>query len=222
MRYVLDDVAVRSLGVLVEKQMTTPDYYPLTLNALINACNQRTNREPVMDLAEEGVLAGLAKLRDQRLVWQVKTQNSRTLKYEHNLKEVLQLEDRELALLGVLMLRGPQTAGELRSRTQRMAAYPSVTAVEHALQKLASHENGPFAMQLSREPGQKESRYMHLMSGPGAAPPPRPVLASQPEPAGAAAMDAERIGDLESRVQDLESEVATLREMIEEWMTRAD
>ena len=140
----LNDVETRILGVLIEKEMSTPNYYPLTLNALVNACNQRTNRDPVMDLDEVTVSEALARIRTDRLVWQVKTQGSRALKYQHNMKDLADLSNRALALLCELLLRGPQTAGELRTRTARMTDFDSVPAVEHALKKLAEHEKGPF------------------------------------------------------------------------------
>ena len=132
----LNDVEARILGVLIEKEMSTPDYYPLTLNALVNACNQKTNRDPVMDLDEDTVSESLVRMRTDRLVWQVKTQGSRALKYQHNMKDLAGLSNRALALLCELLLRGPQTAGELRTRTGRMADFDGVPAVEHALKKL--------------------------------------------------------------------------------------
>ena len=141
----LDPVEVRILGVLIEKQMATPDYYPLSLNAVCTACNQRSNREPVMDLDEAAVQAAVDRLRNRRLVWQIRTHGSRIPKYRHNLEEVADFSDREMAVLCVLFLRGPQTAGELRQRTVRLAEFHALPAVEHTLQKLAGREEGPFA-----------------------------------------------------------------------------
>lgn len=164
MEFELDPVELRILGVLIEKQMATPDYYPLTLNAMINACNQKTNREPVMNLDETTVQEAVDRLRNQRLVWQIRTHGSRIPKYRHNMEDVAQFSDRELAVLCVLFLRGPQTAGELRQRTVRLAEFHALPAVEHTLQKLAEREDEPFVMQLARRPGQKENRYIHLFA----------------------------------------------------------
>ncbi len=164
MEFNLNPVEIRILGSLIEKQMTTPDTYPLTLNSLVNACNQKSNREPVMELDAETVERALDRLRADQLVWQVKTQGSRALKYEHNMHKVADFSTRQLSVLCMLLLRGPQTAGELRSRTARMTEFNALQAVEHTLQKLADHENGSFVVKLSRRPGHKESRYIHLFS----------------------------------------------------------
>lgn len=158
----LNPIEVRILGALIEKQMSTPDYYPLTLNALMNACNQKTNRDPVMSLDEETLTHALDSLRRQRLVWQVKTQGSRAPKFEHNLKEVTEFSTSELGILCELLLRGPQTAGELRARTNRLVEFNGLAAVEHTLQKLIAHEKGPFAVELPRRAGHKENRFTHL------------------------------------------------------------
>lgn len=164
MDVLLNAVEARVFGVLIEKQMATPDYYPLTLNALVNACNQKTNREPVMDLSSADVEDALTRLRNNRWVWQVKAQGSRALKYEHNIEQIAEFTDREVAILCVLLLRGSQTAGELRSRTTRLTVFHGLAAVEHTLQKLMNHEKGPFVVQLDRRPGHKENRYAHLFS----------------------------------------------------------
>jgi hypothetical protein len=162
MEIVFDAVEARIVGVLIEKQMATPDYYPLTLNALVNACNQKTNRDPVMELDDTVVEEALARLRYQQLVWQVKAQGSRALKYEHNLQKIAEFSGREQGIICVLLLRGPQTAGELRSRTARLAQFHGLAAVEHTLEKLIHHEKGPFVVRLQRRPGHKENRYAHL------------------------------------------------------------
>lgn len=164
MKYALDPAEARILGVLIEKQLSTPEYYPLTLNALVNACNQKSNRDPVLSLDEAAVVQALGSLRKQRLVWQVMTQGSRAPKYEHNLKEVAGFSDFELAILCELMVRGPQTIGELRTRASRMAEFFGLSDVEHTLKKLITHESGPFAVQLPRRPGHKENRYAQLFS----------------------------------------------------------
>ena len=203
----LNDVEARILGVLSEKEMSTPDYYPLTLNALVNACNQKTNRDPVMDLDEATVSEALARMRTDRLVWQVKTQGSRALKYQHNMKDVSDLSNRALALLCELLLRGPQTAGELRIRTARMTDFAGVSAVEHALKKLGEHEKGPFVKQLPRQPGQKELRYIHLLSDMEMN---APDLPADTETTGHS-QEPSRIEALEARVASLEAELEEIR-----------
>lgn len=164
MEIVLNDIEARILGVLIEKQMSTPDYYPMTLNALKNACNQKSNRFPVMNLDEAAVEQTVTSLRNKRLIWQIKIQGSRALKYEHNMQDVADYSVGQLAILCELLLRGPQTGGELRSRTTRLTEFSGLPAVERALHKLAEHEKGPFVVQLPRAPGQKENRYAHLFS----------------------------------------------------------
>ncbi len=210
MRYVLNPVEIRILGVLIEKQMSTPDYYPMTLNALINACNQKTNRDPVMNLDETAVEKALDSLRRQRLVWQVKTQGSRALKYEHNIKAIVEFSDNEIGILCVLLLRGPQTGGELRSRTARLTEFPGLFAVEHTLQKLINHEKGPFAIQLPRAPGQKENRYAHLFSEEDYSQDTF-EFSSMPE------VKDDRIEILEKKVDELNDELNDLREQFFEF-----
>ena len=202
-----NEVEARILGVLIEKEMSTPNYYPLTLNALVNACNQRTNRDPVMDLDETTVSEVLARMRADRLVWQVKTQGSRALKYQHNMRDLTGLSNRALALLCELLLRGPQTAGELRNRTARMTDFDGVPAVEHALKKLAEHEKGSFVKQLPRQPGQKESRYIHLL---GDIDMNASDLSASLETAGRT-HEPSRIEALEMRLASLEVELEKLR-----------
>lgn len=211
MDIILNEIEARIVGVLIEKQMATPDYYPLTLNALVNACNQTTNRDPVMHLDEAAVEEALVRLRNDRLVFQVKAQGSRALKYEHNMKDVADFSDRELAIVCILLLRGTQTAGELRSRTGRLAAFHGVAAVEHILQKLAGHEAGPFVRRLDRRPGQKENRYAHTFgkvaepSGEDAAP--RTVIAV----ASHEGADGDRMALLEKKVDDLAKALEDLK-----------
>lgn len=162
MEHRLTPVEGRILGVLIEKQIATPDYYPLTLNALVNACNQKSNRHPVMELGEEDVETHLQRLRERHLVWQVRTHGSRMPKFEHNMKDVADFSLWELAIFCELLLRGPQTPGELRTRASRLAEFHGLASVEHTLGKLSAHEKGPFVVQLPRRPGQKETRYAHL------------------------------------------------------------
>lgn len=209
MQISLDPVEARILGALIEKQMATPDYYPLTLNALVAACNQKTNRDPVMALDEAAVIRGLDGLRRRRLVWQVKTQGSRAPKYEHNLKDTADFSASELALLCELLLRGPQTAGELRGRSARLLEFGGLAAVEHTLQKLIAHERGPFVAELPRRPGHKENRFAHCFG-------PLEPEAGSAEPASAAAPgpeapSAEGIAALEQAVADLRQALEDLR-----------
>ena len=160
----LDPMALRVLGALLEKQMSTPEYYPLTLNALLNACNQSSNRDPVMRLDESAVLEALDVLRDEQLAWEVRSAASRTTKYEHRLRERFELTEQEAAVLCELMLRGPQTPGELRSRTQRLYAFQDLSEVEAALDCLASGTDA-LAMKLPRQPGSREARFAQLLGG---------------------------------------------------------
>src|ERR1039457_143920 len=160
---VLTAAEARVLGALVEKEVTTPDYYPLSLNALMNACNQRSNREPVMDLDEEEVRQALHGLEDMKLAGRARA-DGRVTKYEHWLGEAFNFSRAETALLCVLLLRGPQTPGELRGRTERLHRFDEITDVLAGLQKLMDREP-PLATVLPRQPGTKESRYAHLLSG---------------------------------------------------------
>ena len=160
----LTEVEARVLGALIEKDITTPDYYPLSLNALVNACNQKSNREPVMELGEDTVREALASLQQKRLAGPAGGSESRVAKYEHRLQEVLNLDRRETAVLCVLLLRGPQTPGELRGRTERLYRFEHLDDVQSALQKLIGQEP-PLVKVLPRQPGTKEARYVHLMSG---------------------------------------------------------
>jgi hypothetical protein len=212
----LDAIETRIIGVLIEKQMATPDYYPLTLNALVNACNQKTNREPVMDLAESDVEDALTRLRNRRLVWQVKAQGSRALKYEHNMKDVADFSDRELGILGVLLLRGSQTAGELRSRTTRLAEFHGLAAVEHTLHKLIDHEKGPFVHRIDRRPGQKEDRYRHLFSAAPEASDDRDIPETEPRSLPVRS-ELGTLDDLEKKVDDLHQELEDLKAQFEEF-----
>ncbi len=194
----LSDVEVRVLGSLVEKDITTPDYYPLSLNALVNACNQKNNRDPVMRLDEDAVRGALDSLQGQRLAGPASGADSRVTKYEHRLQEVFNFDRREMAILCVLLLRGAQTAGELRGRAERMYRFEGLEDVHGALDRLSQREP-PLVAVLPRQPGTKESRYMHLFSGnTGAA-----------ELARAAENPASQ-----DRLTILESEVAELREQI--------
>src|SRR6202041_162131 len=164
MLFVLTEIELRVLGSLVEKDITTPDYYPLSLNALVNACNQKNNRDPVMTLEEDSVSHALAMLQEKRLAGPDSGADSRVTKYEHRLQEVFNFDRREIAVVCALLLRGPQTPGELRGRTERMYHFEALDDVISTLDRLAQREP-PLAQVLPRQPGTKESRYTHLFAG---------------------------------------------------------
>jgi uncharacterized protein YceH (UPF0502 family) len=214
---VLSANQARVLGALIEKEVTTPDYYPLSLNALINACNQRSNREPVMDLDEEAVRMALHRLEDLRLAGRARGVDSRVTKYEHWLGEVFNFSRAETALVCVLLLRGPQTPGELRGRTERLHRFDEIGEVLAALQKLMER-TPPLAAILPRQPGTKESRYAHLLSGPvesiAAAFAAEPAFARRE--AGEDTGQEERIVQLEATVAELRQEVSALRQKIDD------
>lgn len=208
LRLDLTDVEARVLGALIEKDITTPDYYPLSLNALINACNQKNNREPVMNIDEDAVRQALASLQEKRLAGPAGGADSRVTKYEHRLQEVFNFDRRETAVICVLLLRGPQTPGELRGRTERMYRFDALEDVQSAIQKLMERQP-PLARILPRQPGTKESRYMHLFSG-DTAPEHVPAIASLPS-RSPGDHDGERISSLENQIASLRNEVAELR-----------
>jgi hypothetical protein len=213
---VLTPAEARVLGALVEKEVTTPDYYPMSLNALINACNQRSNREPVMDLDEEAVRQALHGLEDLRLAGRARGADGRVTKYEHWLGEAFNFSRAETALLCVLLLRGPQTPGELRGRTERMHRFDEIGEVLAGLQKLMEREPALVAV-LPRQPGTKESRYAHLLSGGVES---LPVAAAETgfvrRESGQDADLEERVVQLEATVADLRQEVAALRRRIDD------
>jgi len=203
----------RVLGCLLEKERTTPDAYPLSLNALANACNQTTNRSPVVHYDEETVEAALDELRELGYVRRGVYPGSRVIKYRHAVDEVLGLDAPASAVLCVLLLRGPQTAGELKARTERLHPFADLAGVEDALDVLARHEDRPLAERIAREPGQKEARIRELLSD--TAPSDVPLeSAVRPEPTLAAPAGTDgpgRLAVLEARVEALEQEVERLR-----------
>ena len=212
----LNAAEVRVLGSLLEKQITTPDYYPLTLNALTNACNQLTNRDPVVQFDDQTVVRALDGLREKRLATLFAGAESRVAKYKHTLTDRLLLTPGEAALLCVLMLRGPQTIGELRTRSERLFAFDSLPEVEETLNALAARQPQPLAAKLPRQPGTKESRYAHLLSGPIELPPAE--LAVKPEPATIAVRaENERIAKLEQETAELRRELAELKQEFAEF-----
>jgi uncharacterized protein YceH (UPF0502 family) len=216
----LNEREVRVVGSLVEKQVTTPDYYPLTLNALTNACNQISNRDPVVRYDEREVSDAVETLRERNLVYIFYGADSRVPKYKHMMREVYALSPQELAVVCVLMLRGPQTVGEIRGRTGRLYEFAELREVEETLDALARRDE-PLVVKLPRQAGRKEARYAHLLSGP-------PVLEdSAEEQAGhaaprassssARAAEGERVARLEAEVETLRTEVAELRRQLEEF-----
>jgi uncharacterized protein len=204
----LTDIEARVLGALIEKDITTPDYYPLSLNALVNACNQKNNRDPVMSLGEDVLRQALASLQEKRLAGPAGGADSRVTKYEHRLQEVFNFDRRETAVICVLLLRGPQTPGELRGRTERMYRFEALEDVQSAIQKLMDRQP-PLARVLPRQPGTKESRYMHLLSGDRAPEYLESIASSSPRSSSDDAQ--ERISNLENQLALLRSEIAELR-----------
>ncbi len=206
----LSATEARVLGALIEKQITTPDYYPLSLNALVNACNQLTNREPVLSLDEQTVVRALDSLRDKRLATLFSGAEARVAKYKHTLPDRLLLTPAEIALLCVLLLRGPQTVGELRTRTERLFAFDSLPEVEETLNALAARQPAPLAAKLPRAPGAKESRFAHLLGGPVEAPAAERAVPLEPATAAVRA-ENERIAALEREVLALRTQLDALR-----------
>lgn len=221
MEKVLNEVEVRVLGALVEKQLTTPEYYPLTLNALTNACNQKSNRDPVVSLNEPTVTQAIESLREKNLVYVFYGSTSRVPKYKHMMPEVLRLDPREVAILCVLMLRGPQTLGELKERAGRLAEFPSLTEVEETLNALAAKESEPLALKLPRQPGQKEARYVHLLAGDVSADYAVEEASSENRSATNRASGG-RLGAIETEVEALRAEVAELRQRLEDFTKQFD
>ena len=207
----LSEVEARVLGALVEKEITTPEYYPLSLNALVNACNQKSNRDPVMTLDEDAVRQALRSLTEQALVRSAGG-DSRVAKFEHRLNELYNFHRHEIAVLCVLLLRGPQTPGELRTRAERMYSFQDLEVVHSALHHLMRREP-PLANVLPRQPGTKESRYMHLLSGDLApADQAESHHAAEPRQEISNSRDGERIAQLEEGIVELRRELETLRE----------
>jgi uncharacterized protein len=218
---ILNEVEVRVLGSLVEKQVTTPEYYPLTLNALVLACNQKSNRNPVVLYDEETVNRAIESLRAKNLVYVFYGSTSRVPKYKHMMGEIFELGAQELALMCVLMLRGPQTVGELRGRTDRLCDFSGLHEVEETLQLLSDKETQPLVLKLPRQPGQKEVRYAHLLSG-------EVSIDYLPERDGTEADEtsrpvrSDRIKDLEQEVETLKAEVSRLKQEFEDFKKQFD
>jgi uncharacterized protein YceH (UPF0502 family) len=200
---ILDPHEVRVLGSLMEKQLSTPEYYPLTLNALVAACNQKSNREPVMELSDADAQRALDRLQDEKMVWKV--MGGRAVRYDHNLDSVWHLKRPEKALLTLLFLRGPQTSGEMRGRSDRLHQFESISAVDDTLRDMASHSE-PLVRQLPRRPGQKEERWAHTVGG--------EVVEVAVEAPPASEPVSARVSRLEERVAELEQALRTLREKL--------
>jgi hypothetical protein len=207
----LNETEVRVLGALIEKEVATPDYYPLSLNALVNACNQKSNRHPVMNLDEDAVRDALDGLNGKGLAGAAGGADSRVTKYEHRLQETFNFSRPEIAVLCVLLLRGPQTPGELRSRAERLHKFNDLEEVHSALQHLMNRQP-PLVKVLPRQPGTKEARYAHLLSG--------DVETWQPETSSEPATgpgDSERLAHLENEVAALQKEIAELKQQLAEF-----
>ena len=210
----LDETEVRVLGCLIEKELATPEYYPLTLNALVNACNQKSNRDPLMNLEEDDVVRALGSLRFKQ--WAVlSAEGGRAPKYRHALVEKLRLDPAELSLLGELLLRGPQTVGELRARAERMHPFADLSAVEEALQELMER-TPPLVTRLPRQSGRKEQRCAHMFAG---APEPADEDRAVSPEAGRIRVTAgnERIAILEKEITSLRADMEELRRTVEEF-----
>jgi uncharacterized protein len=215
----LDPIQLRVLGSLIEKEIATPENYPLSLNALVNACNQRSSRDPVLDLTEDEVRQALHSLEDLALVTSVR--DSRVPKYEHRIRTVLNLRRDETAVLCLLMLRGPQTPGELRSRADRLYTFDDLAAVQSTLERLASRESaeaagdqtatGPLTTILPRQPGSREARYAHLLGGQPDIPATSPISSRTDDPANQRLVEMEaRIASLSAAIIVLETRIDTL------------
>lgn len=209
MEFLLDAVEARVLGSLIEKEITTPEYYPLSLNALVNACNQKSSREPVVQLDEIAVRQALSHLEELALASRVN--DSRVIKFEHHARQLLDLRRPEIAVLCLLLLRGPQTVGELRNRSERLYTFDDIASVQAVLDRMSRSDTGvdgkiraALVAQLPRRPGEKESRYSHLLSG---------------EPAIAATLPEPIHGEL-SRMEHLEAELAALRAALDNVIAR--
>jgi hypothetical protein len=214
MDILLNDVETRVLGSLVEKELTTPEYYPLSLNALVNACNQKSNRDPVMNLDEAAVREALRALDKKGLAGAADNMVSRVTKYEHRLQEAYNFTRHEIALLAELLLRGPQTPGELRSRADRMHKFDDLGIVQSTLQRLMKREP-PLVVLLPRQPGTKEARYAHLLSGDVELPPQESTAVGVAVTGKASS--SERIERLEEQVATLQSEVVALKKQLGEF-----
>jgi uncharacterized protein len=219
MQVILNDVEVRVLGSLVEKQVTTPEYYPLTLNALVQACNQKNNRNPVTALDEPTVSQALESLRGKNLVYVFYGSTSRVAKYKHMMGEIYDLNARELAVMCVLMLRGPQTAGELRGRTERLYDFSGLGEIEETLGALEAKEPEALILKLPRQSGQKEARYAQLLAGDVSLE--YQAESTESDPA-INQTKRDRLSALEQEVEALRAEIKSMRQEFEEFKKQFD
>jgi len=205
----------RIIGCLIEKEITTPDQYPLSLNALVNACNQKSNRDPVLSLDESTVQKTLNALIKKHMATDRTGYGGRVLKYKHRFCNVefgpLKFTDQELGIICVMLLRGPRTPGELRTQTNRLCKFSDVHEVEAVLQQLMTRKDGPFVVQLPREPGKRESRYAHLLSGEMEVPVASEIVEAAP---ALSQSDHERINQLEQQVKELRQAIEELKELV--------
>ena len=217
MDIILDDAEVRILGCLIEKELTTPEYYPLSLNSLTNACNQKSNRNPIVSYDESIVEQGLDRLQAKGLARKTLTAGSRVDKYLHTILDRFDLSKQEMAVICELMLRGPQTGGEIRSRADRMSPFENLDAVEETLRELMEHDPA-LVIQLPRETGRKERRYVHLLSGSKDA-----VAANADQPGASLTPPVkaeERLRSLEEEIERLRIEVKELKEAFAEFRSQ--
>ena len=209
-RSVLSLLETRILGVLSEKQHTVPDTYPLSLNALVAGCNQKTSRHPIIEVSESDVLAAIDTLRGPALI--IESSGGRVPRFSHNMGKALQLPSQAIALLTVLMLRGPQTAGELRINCDRLHKFADISAVEGFLQELAERPDDAMVVELPRQPGSRENRWMHLLSGEPVIEDITPVTSSAHETTGEVRIS--ELSVLKTRLAQLEAEVDTLKNVV--------
>ena len=221
MEVLLNAVEVRALGALIEKEITTPEYYPLTLNSLTTACNQKSNRDPVVSLEEKAVVRALEGLREKGLARQVSGVDMRVPKHYHLFDEKMCLTPPQVAALCVLLLRGPQTVGEIRGRSGRLHEFADLEEVERVLTELVERSEGALVVQLARQPGRKESRYAHVLMGE-----PEENKAYAEGPVDAVALEVraedERITALEEQVQVLKNELADVRNAFAQFREQFD
>ena len=206
---VLSLLETRVLGVLMEKERTVPDTYPMTLNSLVAGCNQKTSRDPILSASESEVQAALDILKSMSLV--IESSGGRVARYSHNFERVVQVPRQAAALLAVLMLRGPQTAGELRINTERLHAFADISSVEAFLNELAERPSGALVQELPRQPGSRENRWVHLLSGAPAVP---EHAAAAPAPFGNVDLGVNEIAALKANVARLENEVSELKALV--------
>jgi uncharacterized protein YceH (UPF0502 family) len=210
MKFILNEVEVRVLGALIEKKITLPEYYPMSLNALMNACNQKSSRNPVVSYDEQTVMRALDSLREKSLAWVFKGADSRVLKYGHVFEKSYELNEEEVAVLCVLMLRGAQTPGEIRTRCNPLWNFDNLEEVEATIQGLIEKDTGALIVKLPRQAGTKESRFMHLLAG--EVPVDYQEAGPREAPASRARVDEERVSKLEAQVATLQQEVSELKQ----------